>query len=362
MKTIIYRCFLTVGLLTGLCFGGQSENIKALLVTGQNNHNWQVSHVAIKKILENSGLFTVDVALSPKEGQDMSRFAPDFKSYQLVIVDYNGDSWPEETNKHFVEYAANGGGIVFYHAADNAFPDWKAYNEMIALGGWNNRNEKSGPWVYWENGRLVKNNGKGNGGSHGDQHEFVLNGRNKTNPIMAGLPDNWKHAQDELYDRMRGPGNIKDVLYTAYSDLAKKGSGREEPILFTVNFGKARIFHTMLGHAGATLEKNTAMQCTGFQVTLLRGCEWAATGKVTQSVPADFPKADKVSLRPNYRYYPKPMEMEPEMSEFWLPQPAIVTPGSVANSAFISAPSDAVVLFDGKDLSKWKETNGKDVG
>jgi hypothetical protein len=104
------------------------------------------------------------------------------------------------------------------------------------------------------------------------------------------------------------------------------------------------------------------MQCTGFQTTLLRGCEWAATGKVTQAVPDDFPNADKVSLRPNYKYYPKLMEMKPQMSEYWLPQPAIVAPGSVTNNAFISAPSDAIVLFDGKDLSQWKKPNGEEAG
>ena len=109
------------------------------------------------------------------------------------------------------------------------------------------------------------------------------------------------HATDELYDRMRGPGNLKALLYTAYSEPSTNGSGREEPLLFTVNYGKARIFHTMLGHAGNTAENNPAMQCTGFQVTLLRGCEWAATGKVTQKVPLDFPNATKISLRPDYK-------------------------------------------------------------
>lgn len=102
---------------------------------------------------------------------------------------------------------------------------------------------------------------------------------------MKGLPNKWKHAQDELYDRMRGPGNIKDCLYTAYSDKETGGSGREEPLIFTVDYGNARIFHTMLGHAGETVENCPAMQCAGFQITLLRGAEWAATGKVTQRFP-----------------------------------------------------------------------------
>ena len=275
--------------------------IKTLLITGQNNHNWQVSHVVLKQILENSGRFDVDFAISPEQGKDMSGFVLDFSPYQLVVLDYNGDSWPEETNRRFLEYVQNGGGVVIYHAADNAFSKWPEFNRICALGGWEGRNENSGPYVYWKDGKLVKDSSAGPGGSHGRQHEYVLNGRDKVHPVVKGLPLKWRHAKDELYDRMRGPGNIRDILYTAYSDKETNGSGREEPLVFTVDYGTARIFHTMLGHAGATTEDNIAMQCTGFQVLLLRGAEWAATGKVTQKVPKDFPTETTCSYRKDYK-------------------------------------------------------------
>ena len=275
--------------------------IKTLLITGQNNHNWQVSHVVLKQILENSGRFDVDFVISPEQGKDMSGFVLDFSPYQLVVLDYNGDSWPEETNRRFLEYVQNGGGVVIYHAADNAFSKWPEFNRICALGGWEGRNENSGPYVYWKDGKLVKDSSAGPGGSHGRQHEYVLNGRDKVHPVVKGLPLKWRHAKDELYDRMRGPGIIRDILYTAYSDKETNGSGREEPLVFTVDYGNARIFHTMLGHAGATTEDNIAMQCTGFQVLLLRGAEWAATGKVTQKVPKDFPTETTCSYRKDYK-------------------------------------------------------------
>lgn len=275
--------------------------IKTLLITGQNNHNWQVSHVVLKQILENSGRFDVDFVISPEQGKDMSGFVLDFSPYQLVVLDYNGDSWPEETNRRFLEYVQNGGGVVIYHAADNAFSKWPEFNRICALGGWEGRNENSDPYVYWKDGKLVKDSSAGPGGSHGRQHEYVLNGRDKVHPVVKGLPLKWRHAKDELYDRMRGPGNIRDILYTAYSDKETNGSGREEPLVFTVDYGNARIFHTMLGHAGATTEDNIAMQCTGFQVLLLRGAEWAATGKVTQKVPKDFPTETTCSYRKDYK-------------------------------------------------------------
>ncbi|MDR0393662.1 MAG: ThuA domain-containing protein [Tannerella sp.] len=279
----------------------KNEPLKALIVTGQNNHAWQVSHVAIKQILENSGLFTVDVAVSPAKGEDMSLFKPDFSAYKLVVLDYNGDRWPQETDKAFLDYVGKGGGVVIYHAADNAFREWTEFNKMLGFGGWEGRNETDGPYIYLKEGKLVYDDSPGVGGSHGSQHEFVLNAGNTDHPVVKGLPAKWRHATDELYDRMRGPGKVKDVLYWAYSKPETGGSGRNELSIFTVDYGKARIFHTTLGHAGNTMENNTAMQCTGFQVTLLRGAEWAATGKVTQAVPADFPTETTVSLRKNYK-------------------------------------------------------------
>ncbi len=56
--------------------------------------------------------------------------------------------------------------------------------------------------------------------------------------------------------------------------------------------------------------------------------------------------------------YPQPEKMTPGMSEYWTPQPKIVTPGVSNANAAITAPSDAIVLFDGKDLSAWESVKG----
>lgn len=115
--------------------------------------------------------------------------------------------------------------------------------------------------------------------------------REPNHPITKGLPARFMHHTDELYDRLRGPAENLDLLATAFSAPAQKGTGENEPILFTIQYGKGRIFHTTLGH------DVEAMRCVGFIVTLQRGAEWAATGKVKQKIPIDFPTADKVSLR-----------------------------------------------------------------
>ncbi len=279
-----------------------AKPLRVLIVSGQNNHNWQVSHKVLKQILDNSSLFVTDIVLTAPAGGDMSGFKPEFDQYEVVVLDYNGDRWPAETDSAFLRYVQKGGGVVIYHAADNAFSGWEEFNKIIALGGWEGRNEKSGPYCYIKDGELTLDHSPGPGGSHGMQREFVMHGHNTKHPIINGLPDNWMHARDEMYDRMRGPANIKDLLYSGTTDPQTGGSGREEPLVFTVDYGKARIFHLMLGHCGPTAEDNPAMQCVGFQTLLLRGAEWAATGKVKQPVPADFPTDKAVSLRPNYTY------------------------------------------------------------
>lgn len=279
----------------------RGKKIKALIISGQNNHNWQVSHRVLRLILTQSELFEVDTLLTPPQGGDMSNFNPDFGQYDVVVLDYNGDRWSKSTDEAFLKYVQRGGGVVVYHAADNAFAQWEEYNKIIALGGWEGRDERSGPYYYLINGIGVIDNGSGAGGSHGAQRQYPMHCRNDKHPITRGLPDNWIHSRDEMYDRMRGPANIKDLLYSGYADPKSGGSGREEPLVFTVDYGKARIFHIMLGHCGESLANNPAMQCAGFQTLLLRGAEWAATGKVKQEVPKDFPTAKSASMRRGYK-------------------------------------------------------------
>ena len=282
MKSKIFRFFLCL-LLSAWAPSRAAEPIRALIVTGQNNHNWPVSHRVLKSILENSGRFAVSVAVSPGPGEDMSGFAPDFGACDVVVLDYNGDRWPSSTDSAFVRYLRGGGGLVVYHAANNAFAGWEEFNRITALGGWEGRDERWGPYLYYENGRWVRDRSAGPGGSHGEQREYVMHGHAMSHPVTRGLPAEWLHATDELYDRMRGPAEVEDVLYSAYADPSRGGSGCEEPLVFTVRYHKARIFHLMLGHAGDSPEHSPSMQCVGFQTLLLRGVEWAATGRATES-------------------------------------------------------------------------------
>ena len=112
---------------------------------------------------------------------------------------------------------------------------------MIGLGGWGGRNEKDGPYIYWKDGKIVRMN-QGRGGSHGKHWEYKVIVREKITLSRVGCLQVYK--QRELYDRLRGPGKNMTILASAF---AKGGSERHEPVLMTINYGKGRIFHTVMG-------------------------------------------------------------------------------------------------------------------
>ena len=319
--------------------GAATKKIKALIIDGENNHGvWPMTTMMMKNYLEQTGLFEVDIertaftwqgphfdkmqgvedikelllkyplttgkkTLSVNEPVPDPDFNLDFKKYDVIIsnMGWKASTWPEKTKKNFEKYMNDGGGLVIVHAANNSWGDWPEFNKMIGLGGWGGRNTKSGPYVYFDNNdKLHRDTSSGDCGSHGPQYEFMLKTRAPEHPIMKGLPKEWMHTKDELYDRLRGPAENITVLATSYSDVVKNsppwnknvsGSGRHEPMLFTIEYGKGRIFHTNLGHM------DYSMECVGFITTFQRGTEWAATGKVTQKIPVDFPGTEKVSIR-----------------------------------------------------------------
>ncbi len=286
ISLVLLACLAFVGLAQKKEEAGASKIVKVLIIDGQNNHNWKQTTPVLQEIYGSNDRFSVEVSTSPdnkatKEAWD--KWRPDFSKYDVVVSNYNGQMWPGEVRTAFVDFVKNGGGFVVVHAADNAFSMWPEYNEMIGLGGWGGRNEKSGPYVYYKGDKLVVDDADGRGGNHGPQHEFVITNRADDHPVTKGMAAKWLHTKDELYDMLRGPAKNMKVLATAPSDK----TNRDEPMLMALDYGKGRVFHTTLGHA------DYSMQCRGFFDTLLRGTEWAATKEVTVDWSKDFPSEDK---------------------------------------------------------------------
>ena len=289
-----------LGLLAFLSLGTTlpaADTLKVLLIDGQNNHDWKSCRPVLKWTLEDCGRFTVALSSTPPSGSSGAAawpsWRPKFSDYDVLVSNYNGEDWPEQVRKDFVAYVRNGGGLVVIHAADNAFPGWPEYNEMIGVGGWGGRDEKSGPMVRWRDGKVVYDTSPGAKGTHGAGHEFLVETRTPEHPIMKGLPVAWRHATDELYSTLRGPATNLTVLATAKAEPGQGGTSENEPILMVIRYGQGRVFHTVLGHDAR------AMFGRGFQVTLQRGAEWAATGKVTLPAPGpEALRADKAAMHP----------------------------------------------------------------
>jgi len=260
---------------------GAAGKINVLIIDGQNNHKWQETTPVLKEMLLQTGRFNVDVLTSPpaKAPKDAwEKFRPDLSKVNVVLVNYTGSPWSKDIEKDFETFVQNGGGLVFYHAAVFSHPRWETWNLMMGMG-W--RDAKAGDrLVLDDSGKVVRTpKGEGPRSGHGPAHAFAVVMRDKDHPVMKGLPEKWTHVKDELYHGMRGPAKDMHILATAWSDPKGKGTGAHEPMAWTVPCGTGRVFVTLLGHDVPALKAPVGA------ALLVRGVEWAATGKVTIPAP-----------------------------------------------------------------------------
>jgi uncharacterized protein len=275
--------------------------LRILIVDGINNHTWQIATAAIGEILENTGLFHVDVSTTPPDGAPSAAWdawRPDFKPYAAVIVNFNSGhdakavQWPKPVQDAFVTYVRNGGGMLSYHAANNAFLLWPEYNQMIGMG-W--RPRAFGPSVHiGDHDEVIEvPAGQGFDPNHPSRLDFLLHVRDIHHPITSGMPRAWLHPSEQLTHGQHGPIAGFDFLTYARSPVTQQN----EPLDWAHTYGQGRVYVTQLGHTWMH-EPSADLECVGFQTLLARGVEWIATGRVTIPIPANFPTENQISLRP----------------------------------------------------------------
>lgn len=243
------------------------ERLRALIVTGHNHpaHDWRATTAALLHTLEFDPRALVDVTENP---EDLA--SPEFSDYSLVLLNYcnwqrTGLSEAAKTN--FTRYLSNGGGVAVIHFANGAFhrslpdagaSDWPEYRRIVRR--------------IWDH----------NGGSGHDAYgPFRVDIAGVAHPILRGLAP--FETVDELYFRQTGEEPII-ALATARS----KVTGRDEPMAWAHDYGRGRVFQTVLGHSAESIHKAAPL--------IRRGAVWAAGRQ-----PLSFDPPPELAVRAIFR-------------------------------------------------------------
>jgi hypothetical protein len=288
-----------LALLTALpVAAAEPAKIKVLIVDGCSNHDWQLTTRCIRAILEPTGLFDVAVSTAPPTAASpgWGEWRPRFRDYDVVIQHYNdlngGAPWPPDVRRDFESYVSSGGGVYVWHAGNNAFADWPAYNQIIGLG-W--RKKEFGPALrVGDDEQIIRiPAGEGSNTNHGPRFDALIV-RLGDHPIHQGLPRRWKAANIEVYNFARGPAENVEVLSYANDAVRTKLNW---PIEWTVRYGSGRVYTSTFGHVWKGDTQPVTVRDAGVQTILVRALQWLAKRPVTFPVAADFPTENATSVR-----------------------------------------------------------------
>jgi hypothetical protein len=271
--------------------------IRVLIVDGFSNHDWQQTTRSIRAILEPTGLFSVAVTTAPPSAASpgWDAWRPDFATYDVVVQTCNdingGPLWPAAVRAEFEKFVRRGGGVYVWHAGNNAFPDWPAYNDIIGIG-WRKK-EFGYAIAVTDDGSIERiPPGEGQDTGHGKRFDALVQRRGE-HPVHRGLPRAWRAADIEVYYHVRGPAKNVEVL----SYAREPHTGRNWPIEWTVRYGRGRVYTSTLGHVWKGDVNPVTVRDAGVQTILVRALQWLARREVSYPVPADFPTAEATSIR-----------------------------------------------------------------
>jgi type 1 glutamine amidotransferase len=242
------------------------RKIQVLIITGRDDHDWRGATALMRQYLDAANIFEVRTAEEFRDAGPES-----LRPFDVAVLVYNDkapeDRWTERPRKALEDFVRSGKGLVVYHHTVAGFQSWP---EFAPLCGGN----------YY---------GKA---QHAPLHDYTVEFADREHPITRGLKKSFQQLNDELYSNMQmQPEGSYHVLAQAWDDYALyagksrvplEGTGKNQPLMWTVQAGAGRVFATMIGHGAAQAKSD------GFRVTFTRGAEWAATGAVTQPVPPEM--------------------------------------------------------------------------
>ena len=261
------------------------KRVRVLIISGQNSyeHDWTGIDNMLRTMMQDTGRFDVHVT----EDFDQGNLAM-LKAYDVVLLNYSSrwvyddqkeHRWSPEAEKALFEYVKQGGGLVAYHSSFTWGYNWPEYKALV--GG------VMDPI---------------HGSRRSPPGAFPIHIVDRDNPITAGMREYIWTYNDDMYTNMSfAPGAKIHVLATAHDSSAAydpkltgpkypaaaytpeklkamKGMDADHPQVWTQDYGKGRVFSITLGHDEVSLHFQP------LQTLLLRGTEWAATGKVTLPV------------------------------------------------------------------------------
>jgi uncharacterized protein len=240
MLAILLLCIVVAGVPAVAQQQEQEPLGRLLIITGVDRyHAWNPNSERVRQILIDGG-FEAVISEDP-----WVLTTPGMERYDGIVMVLNTDDrWPAPVESALVGHIRGGMGIGIIHSSDNCFPGWSEFEDMVGL--------------LW---RIDEVNKAGHD-HYGPYTVEIVDKKHFITEAMEDFP-----ITDELY---------RDL--TKYSDfhVLAEGFSRDKqaryPLIMTKNYGKGRVFHTVLGH-----DVNT-MSSAGFQRTTLRGMIWAVGG------------------------------------------------------------------------------------
>ncbi|MBI3991488.1 MAG: ThuA domain-containing protein, partial [Candidatus Omnitrophica bacterium] len=182
------------------------KKFKVLLVTGGGFHPFDLCGSILKETYEHRGL--AECTLVNRD----EAFNKDISGYDAVAIYTQGGKLNPEQEKNLISFVKNGGGVVGFHCASDTFKDNAEYLSMI--------------------GSKFIGHGPGT-------PDFPVKVSSAAHPLSVRLPD--FHITDEFYILEQQDKNLDIFLTSSWQ-------GKQQPMAYTKEYGKGKVFYTALGH------------------------------------------------------------------------------------------------------------------